>query len=535
MACVSVLDAARALVHATGVDGEAQALAAIVAAIGTVGDVPTADAPVYQWVHDRLANAIADGRLSPGTRLPPTRSLAPALGIHRNTLVRAFSLLEAGGWIEATPGRGSFVRGPSRPAGGLPRDLGDLLSRAATSDALSRLRRAAPPRPARAAAAPIDLARMQPSPDLLPHADFADCMGAVLRRLGPAALGYAPSQGVSALRERIAADLARVGIAAAADDIIVTSGSQQGLDLVARTLVDPGDAFFTEARTYSGALTILAATGADVIGIDADAQGPDLAQLEARTAALQPGQRLKGLYLVPNARNPTGTSISPARRIALLAWARERVVPVIEDDYGADLVLDPGAEMAPLRALDPNVVHVGTFSKKLIPALRVGYVVVPPVLREPLLGLKHTMDLGTSPLLQHALAEYLGRGLLADHLARVQAAYRRRRDALVSALDRRLPDGVSFVVPRQGLALWLSLPRGADAVRIQEDAAAAGLLVSPGSVYATRQARDAGLRLTFGGEPERRLEEGARILIRVLERHLQRRGAEASRSALIGI
>ncbi len=510
--------------------------------IGTGLDSPSAEIPVYQSLHDRLAAAIASGRLPPGLRLPPTRALAPALGVHRNTLVRAFSLLEAGGWIEATPGRGSFVRGVADPAAPVARDLGDLLSRAATSDALTRLRRAAPPRPPRGDAASaasangaIDLARMQPSPDLIPHAEFAACMAAVLSRLGPGALGYAPSQGVATLRERIAVDLSRAGIACAPDDIVITSGSQQGLDLVARTLVDPGDAFFTEARTYSGALTILAATGADVVGIDADVDGPDLGALDRRAAALAPGQRLKGLYLVPNARNPTGTSIAPQRRHALLAWARGRVVPVIEDDYGADLVLDPGAEMAPLRALDRDVVHVGTFSKKLIPALRVGYVVVPPALRDPLLGLKHTMDLGTSPLLQHALAEFLARGLLEPHLARVQAAYRRRRDVLVAALAGRLPSGVSFSVPRQGLALWLSLPPGADAVRIQEDAAAAGLLLSPGSVYATRQARDSGLRLTFGGEPEARLEAGARILVRVLERHLSPSSRAAPRGALIGI
>lgn len=521
--------------------------------IGAVGTVPiTAGGavPVYQSVRDAFVAEIGAGRLRPGDRLPPTRILADHLGVHRNTLVRSFKILEEEGWIVATPGRGSFVAlaAPSlpSPSDAPPRSIdagsvqwADLLSRAVKSEPLARIRRAgvsraAPGARANYAGAPIDLARMQPSPDLIPALAFADCMNAVLGRLGAKALGYAPSQGAGELRQLIVTDLLRSGISCEPEDIVITTGSQQGLDLLARTLIDPGDAFFTEARTYSGALTIFAASGADVIGIQSDDAGPSATELDRRYAALPAAQRLKGMYLVPNARNPTGTSIEGSKRGDLLRWAATRGVPIIEDDYGADLWLEPSAAMQPLRALDPNVVYLGTFSKKLMPALRVGFLVVPPQLREPLLALKHTMDLGTSPLLQLALAEYLRRGLLGPHLERVQRAYRRRRDILAEALRQHIPDIITFRIPQQGLALWLSLPAGLDPTRIQEDAAAVGVLVSPGSVYATRDAIDTGLRLTFCGEEESRLADAARRLGPILHAHVARLQG-GPRTSLIGV
>ncbi len=525
----------------TGVVGTPTA--AIFAPIGTPSDVPIRlddAAPVYQQLHDRFAADIASGRLAPGTRLPPTRTLATRLGVHRNTLVRAFALLESNGWIDATPGRGSFVRPPpwrgstatAPTAPSFAPDWSHLLSRAVRSEPLDRIVRLSAPRPEAGQPAPIDLARMQPSPDLIPDRDFADCLNAVFARLGPHALAYAPSQGDPDLRALIAADLARAGLVCAPDDIVVTTGSQQGLDLVARALVNPGDVFLTESRTYSGALTLLAASGARVVGVATDDDGPLLADLDDAIDHRAGRAPVKGLYLVPNARHPTGTSIAPQRRAAILAWARRRGVPVIEDDYGADLVLEPHAAMAPLRALDPEVVHLGTFSKKLMPALRVGFLVVPQALRDALLALKHTMDLGTSPLLQHALAEYLRRGLLGPHLARIQATYRHRRDLFVAALRRYLPPDIVPTVPLQGVATWLPLPPTIDPDLLALEAARAGVLVAPGSVFSTEHDAGIGLRLTFSAENDERLVEGARRLGLLLQRALGRREAPP---ALVGV
>jgi len=360
---------------------------------------------------------------------------------------------------------------------------------------------------------------MQASPDLLPHEDFRACLDHVLATLGPEALGYAPGQGLERLRTLIGKELARDGMRVDPDDILITTGSQQALDLVSRSLVDPGDIFLTEGPTYSGALNVLTASGAEVIGVPTDDEGPDL---EALRRVWSP--RVKGLYLMPNSRNPTGTTISERRRRDLVAWSLEARVPLVEDDYGADLVLEPGPGLTHLRALDPNVFHVGTYSKKLIPALRVGYMVCPVPMRAPLTRLKHAMDLGTSKLLQHALAEFLERDLLPSHLERVCAAYRERRDALVDTLTRVLPRDVTFRVPERGVVLWLSLPPGLDPELVYEEARLMGVSVSPGSVYTTISPAPAGLRLTYCAEPVLRLVEGAKRLGRAVEQSAKRRG-----------
>ncbi len=500
--------------------------AVAVAEDGSLG----ASGPLYQRIGDGIAGLVRAGRLPAGTRLPPTRALAGAVGVHRNTLVRAFAHLESNGWIDATAGRGSFVRAAptvARPGPQLTRvgrgapDWNDLLSRAATREPLSGLGLASGDHgPLAAEAGAFDLASLQPGPSLLPHRDFAASLADVLAAHGPSALGYAPSQGVFELRRGLANDLVRLGISADPDTLVVTTGSQQGLDLLTRTLVNPGDVVVTEDATYPGALSIFAAAGADVRTVGGDADGPhpsDLAAIADDVAAR--GGRLKAVYLVPDARAPLGSRIRPHRREAILAWARGAGVPVIEDGYGTDLALD-GGELPPLRALDPAVIHLGTFSKRLLPGLRVGYLVVPPGLLAPLLALKHAMDLGTSPLLQLALADYLARGLFAPHLRHLRTTLQARRDALVAALVAQLPDACEVPTPEAGLALWLRLPNGLDAAELATELAREGVLVQPSALGPSSGARGQALRLAFCVEPESRLVEAARVIGRVLRSRL---------------
>ncbi|MCC6622862.1 MAG: PLP-dependent aminotransferase family protein [Deltaproteobacteria bacterium] len=502
------------------------------------------DAPLYLQIAEQLRDRIRAGALPVGTRLPPTRALALALDTHRNTVVRAFELLTAWGLVDGHVGRGSYVATapraddapplagaaepaePAEPAWRAEIPWNALLSRAALSEPLRRTQRLAGP----AAPGAINLASMQPSADLIPHEAMRKCLDHVLRTHGAAALSYAPSQGLERLRALIAAELAGVGVHASPDDILITSGSQQAIDLIARALVNPGDMFLTEGRTYSGALNILTAAGADIIGVPSDAEGPDLAALEPLPGLGQ----VKGLYLMPSSRNPTGTSISAARREALVAWARRSSVPLLEDDYGADLLLDEATPRLPsLRSLSPDVLHLGTYSKKLMPALRVGFIVCPPALRGPLTTLKHAMDLGTSALLQHALAEFLDRGLLRAHLRTVNAAYRERRDALVDGLRASLPSEATFEVPERGVVLWLSLPPGIDPEAAWQVARLEGVMVSPSTVYATMTPLPPGLRLTYCNEPPERLREGARRLGRALA-SLGSRGRGRQGTELIG-
>lgn len=364
----------------------------------------------------------------------------------------------------------------------------------------------------------INLTRMQPPAELLPVELLRRCIDHVLRTSGAKALGYAPKEGYRRLREAIAADLARLGVPAATDDVFVTTGSQQGLDLIARALLSPGDLVLTHASTYAGALTVFAAAGARIAGIPCDDEGPELDALR-RLGARGP----KLLYLMPNHANPTGVCTSAARREAILEWARDAHVIVVEDDYAADLELEPAPRPPALRALDADVIHVGTFSKRLIPALRIGYVVAPRALQPHLIALKHTADLGSSALNQLALAELLERGYLRAHLNKIQPAYRARRDALIEGLRAYLAPDVRWQRPVRGVSIWLALPPGIDPERVFEEASARRTLIGPGHAYAVDEGTRPGVKINFCWEPEPRLIEGARRVAEAIEASRGRR------------
>lgn len=491
---------------------------------------PGLDDPLYRQLFDHIVARIRSGTFPARYRLPPTRALAAELGTHRNTVVRAYEDLEAAGFVLSTVGRGTFVaEEPPRAKGAAAAERGalpwpSLVSHALRAEPLGRSERLAlGGLPANA----ITLARMQPSADLLPRDLFRRCMDHALRTQGTRALGYGPREGVPRLRALVAEDLARQGIPATADDVVITTGSQQALDLVVRALVNPGDLVLANETTYHGALNLLALGGARIVGVPSDEEGPDPRALEryGRMGA-------KLLYLMPNCQNPIGSRISASRREALVEWSHAAGVPLVEDDYASDLHLEPDAPLAALRTLDGEVVYLGTYSKKLIPALRIGYLVCPRALRLAVAQLKQAMDLGTSALLQHALAEFLERGYLGPHLAMARTEYRRRRDALEAALHRHLPRAARWKRPVTGVGLWIPAPPGLDVERLFSEAQRAGVVVSPSHLYEVGGARRQGIRLTYCAEPPARLAEGARRLGRAwatVERR-GRAGAAADRS-----
>lgn len=480
---------------------------------------PERDVPLYRQVVDHVLGLVRSGALPPGYRLPPTRDLARTLGTHRGTVVRAYEELSARGGVISVVGRGTFVaaggraarpaRSPVTPTHAAPLPWDSLFARRLDAEPLhrvARLSREATPLDT------IDLAGLSPPEELLPHDRLRRCIDHVLKDQGARVLGYAPGGGVPRLRARIAADLTRSGVPAEPDEVLITTGSQQALDLVARALVDPGDPFLTEELTYAGTIQLFTAAGARLAGVPCDAEGPVLGD------PLQMGHgRPKGFYVMPNHRNPTGQSIAARRREELVAWSRRHGVPLIEDDYDADLLLDDQPVPASLRALDPDVLHVGTFSKKLIPALRVGFIVAPKPVRDRLERLKRDQDLGTSSLLQHALAEFLERGYLEAHLRKTLREYRARRSALEAALSGALPADVTWSHAARGLFLWLALPPGLTSEAVYEEARRRGVLVSPSVLHRVGTRAPEGLRITFCRETPHRLAEGARRLAEAIE------------------
>ncbi len=497
------------------------------------------EVPLFQQIADAITRRIHLGALPPATRLPPTRDLADALGTHRNTVVRAYEALVESGFVVSHVGRGTFVAAvaarppsavtPLEPAG-LP--WAALMSRSVGSEALRRGDRVATRRPPPDA---INLGRFEPGEDVRPAEGLRRCIDHVLRRYGSKVLGYAPREGVRELRVAIAADLVRRGIPATADEVMVTSGSQQALDLLARAFIDPGDTFLVEEPTYAGVLNLLSAAGARPIGVPGDLEGPDpeaLDQLTQKPWRDEHRPRVKGFYVMPNGSNPTGRTVTLERRRALVQWSRRSGVPIIEDDYGADMYLDDPPPPA-LRALDGQVIYVSTFSKKLSPALRIGFMVAPAGLQRELIPLKHAMDLGSSALLQHALAEFMERGYLAAHLAKIRPHYRERRDALCDALTEHLPREIAFERPNAGVLLWLRLPHSVDPELAFEAARRHGVMVTPGNVNSVSGSGAGGLRLAFCTEPPERLREAARRLGVALRESLEQADTQEPRTELV--
>lgn len=468
-----------------------------------------AESPLYNQVVEQLARRVNEGVLPPGYRLPATRALAIELGVHRNTIVRAYEELADVGLVISAVGRGTFVADAPSPAtatADVDRTLPwrSLVSRAANAEPLRRAERLAS---SVRSGTPINLNRMQPPMELLPHEQLRKCMDHVLRHYGARALGYAPREGVPRLRALIASELARAGVPATEDAVVITTGSQQALDVIARTLIDPGDVFLVDEATYTGAINVLTAAGARLVCVPSDRQGPDPEALRRLTTS-----GAKGFYLMPNCGNPTGRRITFERRRELVRWSQQAGVPLIEDDYGADLSLTDELPPPALRALDGQVIYVGTFSKKLIPALRVGFMVCPAGLRRHMLPIKQAMDLGTSALLQLTLAEFIERGYLKRHLERIRPVYRARFQALAGALDEHLPAEVTWEAPSSGVVMWLTLPERLDAERAFDAAQRRGVLVTPGTVNSADGRGRGGLRLVFCCEPPERLVEGARQL-----------------------
>jgi DNA-binding transcriptional MocR family regulator len=485
------------------------------------------DAPLYRQVVDQIKARIRSGALPAGYRLPPTRDLARHLRTHRNTVVRAYEELAATGHTTSTVGRGTFVAEPpaekktAAPRARAPLPWESLVSQRTR---LEPIQRAARLRREATRADTIDMAGQQPAAELMPNETLRRCIDHVLREKGPKCLGYVQGQGLLELRTEIAKDLAEIGVPATADDVVVTTGSQQAIDLLARVLVDPGDTFLVEASSSPGTLSLLSAAGARIVGVPRDDDGPELGELR-RLARGGP----KGFYMMPNHHNPTGTSISARRREALVQWSHEAGVPLIEDDYDACLNLDGQPSPPRLRAMDSEVVHVGTYSKRLIPALRVGYLVCPRPLAERVVALKTDQDLGTSGLLQHALAEFLSRGYMRAHMAKSVKEYRARRDALEAGLKASLPPEITWKHAPRGLFLWLPLPQGVSAEAVFEEARRLGALVIPGAMFRVSEREEPGLRVCFCRETPARLTEGAKRLAQAIRAVMAERRKDGSR------
>lgn len=468
------------------------------------------ETPLYRQIVNQIRERIATGGLAPGHRLPTVRQLAEDLGLTRLTVHSAYAELQSQGLIESYVGRGTFVAADARSVFGAG-DRRDVGTPWESAGVLADLLRAGEQRSV------ISFAQAFPAPETYPVKELSQGLQHAMRRSD--ALDYGPIQGEEELRRELSGLLLDRGLSLPHDHMLITAGAQQGIDVVLRALVRPEDVVLVEEPCYPGVLEAAAHGQIQVVGVPIDQDGIRIDHLETACARYRP--RL--LYIVPAFQNPTGVVLSDDRRRSIMRLAREHDLVVIEDDPYGFLALD-GSAGAPLKSDDHEgrVVYVASFSKVLAPALRLGAVAASPQLLPRLAGAKQSADLVCSTVMQRALAHYLRRGHFASHLQVARDSYRERRAAMLTSLERYLPD-CRWSYPAGGLSLWVTLPEAVRERDFVRDALEAGVAVAPGRVFHASSGEGSHLRLSYGAQTPERIEEGVRILGQVLQQQLDRR------------
>jgi 2-aminoadipate transaminase len=359
-------------------------------------------------------------------------------------------------------------------------------------------------------------------PDQVPVDGLIDAVDAVLRREGRTLATYGLAsgpQGYRPLREFLTAKLKRdAGIECVADDILIVSGSLQALDLVNQTLLSRGDTVIIEQDSYQGALNRLTRLGVNMVGIPLDREGMRMDALAEALADLRRrGIVPKYIYTIPTVQNPTGTILPKARRTEMLDLAGRYGVPIFEDDCYADLIWD-GRRPPALYAMSGNagVIHIGSFSKSIAPALRVGYIVAPWAVLSRMLALK--TDAGSGALEQMVLAEYCAPHF-ADHVPKLTRGLRAKLDALMEALNEQFGTAAEFEDPKGGIFLWVKLPDHVDTLKLYQAALAAGVAINPGPEWSTDKPHAGSrLRLCFASPSHQQIREGVALLAEVCRR-----------------
>jgi 2-aminoadipate transaminase len=451
--------------------------------------------PIYRQLSAHLQRMIETGDVARGDRLPPTRELALRLGLNRTTVSAAYEVLEADGLIRGSVGRGSYVVGmPGRAAE--PLNWARLLRPAFSTSA-------APSRPRL-----INFSASRPSEKLFPIEEFRESCAEVLAseklrsllQLGSPG-GYEPLRAYLLKNACFARD---------SDDVLITNGCQQGIDLLRRALLPPGAKVAIEEPVYPGLKNLFIESGADLIGMATNSDGVDLYDLRR---ALDAGA--KTVVLTPSFQNPTGGTMPAANRQSVVKMVRAAQAALIENDIYSEIRYTGGA-LPRLKALSPDVILLGSFSKIAFPGVRCGWIVAPRPVIARLTELKQLADLHTDQLSQAFLLRFAESGRLAAHQAKIVAAGKEKLDAVEDACRRYLTD-CRFSIPKGGMNIWIDLPQGLDSGALRGLSQQAGIDYLPGRYFSVVRALDRGLRLSFAGLEPNEIRRGIQILGKVVQ------------------
>lgn len=463
--------------------------------------------PIYRQLIRHVRSQIESGALAAGMRLPASRDLARQLNISRISVVNAYAELRAEGYLSAHAGRGTFV------AGDRDQTMASTNGHSAASATES------PSSPDRSIREMMRLARKPgiinfshgaPPLEFFPLNHLRDALNTVLDRDGTKALTYEVAEGFAPLRGSVRDYVTALGIQCSPDQVLITGGTQQALDMVVQALLSEGDVLVTEDPTYLGMIDIARTRRVQLHGIPMDDDGIRLDLLENYIIDNHP----KLIYVMPTFQNPTGVVMPLHRRRQLLNLASEYNVPILEDGVYHEFRFD-GDQQPPLKALDEQgvVIHASGFTKNLLPGMRIGYVISNGAYYERLVRVKQAADISSPGLNQRAIHLMLERGVLAQQLERNNRELRRRRDVALDAAAKHLPPGARWNRPQGGLYLWVELPKtGPTAAELYISAIQTGVAYAIGNVFYTSGCGSYRLRINYAAQKPADIEEGFRRL-----------------------
>ncbi len=510
---------------------------------------PESHIPLYVQLRDQLRALVHSGELRTGDRIPASRELAGNLGVHRTTVANAYAELESEGLIRGHVGRGTFICGsaqatpfsppprtnaPANGNGGAMR-WEALFADERGDESLSRLM---PDIPSGA----IAFTHARPSPELFPLEDFRRCCNAVLRNDCRRVLQLGSTDGYEPLKRALMDMVHAEGLQVRNEQLLITNGCQQSIDLLCKAFLRPGDSIALENPAYPGAIALFTAARVRALAVAVDTGLPGAGHVGLNLDALETvllQNRIKLIFVTPDFHNPTGTAMPLVERKRLLDLAARYQVPVIEDAIYGRLRLR-GAALPSLKSLDRsgNVIQIDSFSKIAFTGLRVGWCVGPESVIERLRLLKQATDLHTDQLAQAALAEFIDRGYLARHLVKMKKVYKHRLIAMEEAFEKYMPEESTWTRPDGGMSVWVTLPPGFDAAELLIHAREHGVLFIPGRYFYSQQPQPNTLRLGFASITEKQIARGIQLLGDLLKQEFRkrRRGAHNelhSRVALI--
>lgn len=452
--------------------------------------------PIYVQLYMELKKRIESGELSDSQKLPPIRKMAKSLNINNVTVINAYKLLERNGYAYSRAGSGVYVM--ARRAGNIQVDQKyDMYLKSQMAD--------------RADA--IDFAKSSPDPKLFPVSDFKAILNEVLDRDLGYAFEYTEVKGYKPLRECILDMLCRNGIKCRIEDIQIISGAQQGIDIVAKAMVDYNDIIITERPTYTGAIAVFKSRGADIIDIPITQEGIDCFKLESVLKEQSP----KFIYVMSSFQNPTGFSYSEETKERLIYLAGKYDFYIIEDDYLSDLYYFEKPKL--LKQYDKNdrVILIKSFSKIFMPGMRIGFLIVPPKLQSRVAAAKQLSDISTSGLIQRAFDIYIRNNLLDRHIKSIRQKYYERYNTAIQYIDGSIKK-FDYYKPGGGVHLWIKLPEGLSSNMLYSECLMKNVIISPGSTFFINRPEHGYIRLSFASTGPMDIKRGLDIISDAIEK-----------------